>query len=424
VTVLSDLKFIHAADLHLGSPFKGIKEVSSELQEELYESTYRAFENLIDLALEEEIDFLLIAGDLYDVIDKNIRAQIFCQKQLNRLAEAGIETFIVHGNHDHCDGWRAKLSWPEEVHFFPPGEVEVLPFYKEGRKVAQVHGVSYPQRNVDDNYLTEFETKDNSLWQIGVLHTNVDNNAAYGNYAPCRLNNLINTDFDYWALGHIHQSNILNESRPAIIYSGNIQGRHPNELGAKGCYLVEMSEGNLPKYRFKSTDIVRWYYEELDLTAITDEEDLFAEFRICLDKIKEKDYSAVIRFELTGRTELHKKLINDVYLQEIIETLRSNWKKGKKFYWVDSIKVKTGQAINNKEKLRKEESLIGDFLQLAQQSRDDEALLSEIRQKINLLYEDDNRASKLLPSPSDEELKELILKAENLGLDLLLREEG
>ncbi|SJZ37817.1 metallophosphoesterase family protein [Selenihalanaerobacter shriftii] len=416
-------KFIHTADLHLGSPFKGIENVSEELQQRLYDSTYQAFKNVVDLALAEEVDFILIAGDLYDVADKNIRAQVFCQRELSRLADKGIHTFIVHGNHDHCSGWRAELTWSEEVHFFNAGQVDNIPFSKEGIEVAKIHGISYPQQNVNDNYFKKFKVRDESLYQIGVLHTNVDGKNDYQNYAPCRLNDLVRSNFDYWALGHIHQKNILNEIQPTIIYPGNIQGRHPKETGSKGCYVVEVSDNGKTEYEFISTDVVRWYYEELDITDVENEEILLNRLEERIDKIKSENISGIIRFKLQGRTLLHHKLKVDGYIEEIVQLLRSHWQQGKKFYWVDSIKVETGPKLN-KERIRNEETLVGDFLNLAQQSKKDETLFTELRGAISPVYEEDNRASKVLRGLSDDRLKELIKQAEDLGLDLLLGKEG
>ncbi|SDC37314.1 MULTISPECIES: metallophosphoesterase family protein [unclassified Candidatus Frackibacter] len=416
---MSTIKFIHAADLHLGSSFQGVKEVDEDLHQLLYNSTYQAFRNIVDLALEEEVDFILIAGDLYDIADMNIRAQIFCQRELKRLAIEGIHTFIVHGNHDHCGGWRAKLDWPEEVHFFSPDKVEKFSFLKDGVEVVKIHGISYSERNIKENYLPKFDIDDETLYHIGLLHTNVDSNSNYQDYAPCRLSELIKKDFDYWALGHIHKRQVLYEASPTVIYPGNIQGRHPNETGVKGCYLVEISEERIVDYQFMATDVVRWYQEEIDLTGVNEEQVLLDKIQTRINEIKERDKSAVVRLKVKGRTELHKKLKKDNYCQEILLALRENWQHRDRFCWLDSLEVATKPDVD-KERLRCEETLVGDFLQLAKESREDDLLLDELRRAIKQVYKEDNRASKLLKAPSDEQLKELILKAEDLGLDLLL----
>src|SRR5437868_3130490 len=94
-----DFKFVHAADLHLDSPLRGVR-AEGRLREILDRATFTAMQRAVDLCLKEKVDFLLLAGDLFDAKDRSVRARLALREQLLRLDAAGIPSFIVHGNHD------------------------------------------------------------------------------------------------------------------------------------------------------------------------------------------------------------------------------------------------------------------------------------------------------------------------------------
>ena len=149
-------KFIHCSDLHIDSPFKGFSFVENSLVEALRKSTYQAFQNIVELALKEKVEAVLIAGDIYDGAEKSLEAQLKFRHGLQKLSDKGIDTFIVHGNHDPLDSWSASLEWPERVHVFSGTEVECLPVERNGVVKAHVHGISYPKRDVMENLAQKF----------------------------------------------------------------------------------------------------------------------------------------------------------------------------------------------------------------------------------------------------------------------------
>ena len=198
-------KFIHCSDLHIDSTFKGFSSVDNPLAEVLRKSTYQAFQNIIDLALKEEVEAVLIAGDIYDGSDKSLEAQLKFRRGLQELSDAKIDTFIVHGNHDPLDGWSASLEWPERVHIFSGSQVESLPIEKNGIVKAYIHGISFPKRDVKENLAQKFSRGSGEGFAIGLLHSNVGHQSGHDNYAPCSIDDLIAGKMDYWALGHIHR---------------------------------------------------------------------------------------------------------------------------------------------------------------------------------------------------------------------------
>jgi len=238
-------KFIHCSDLHIDSPFKGFSSVEHSLVEILRQSTYQAFQNIVELALKEEVEAVLIAGDIYDGAEKSLEAQLKFRRGLQKLSDAEIDTFIVHGNHDPLDSWSASLEWPERVHVFSGTQVECIPVEKNGVVKAYIHGISYPQRDVRENLAQKFSRGNGEGFAVGLLHSNVGHQPGHDNYAPCSMDDLIAGEMDYWALGHIHRFHVLRESNPAVVYSGNSQARHMRESGEKGCCLVTLNENTV-----------------------------------------------------------------------------------------------------------------------------------------------------------------------------------
>ncbi|HCF53736.1 MAG TPA: DNA repair exonuclease, partial [Bacillus sp. (in: Bacteria)] len=231
---MKQVKFIHAADLHLDSPFKGMEmNVGQSVWERMKQSTFESFERIVDKAIQERVDFVLLAGDLYDAETRSLRAQVFVREQMKRLSQYDIPVFIIHGNHDHLGGSWAAIEFSENVHVFTEPYVEEKSFYKNGELLASIYGFSYLQQAVTDNMTAQYTKMSDAPFHIGMLHGSVEGDAEHNRYAPFQIRELKEKQFDYWALGHIHKREILSEE-PYIIYPGNIQGRHRKETGEKG----------------------------------------------------------------------------------------------------------------------------------------------------------------------------------------------
>ena len=249
---MASFRFLHCSDLHIDSPFKGLSLVQPSLAEKLRNSTHQSFQNIVKLALQEKVEAVLIAGDIYDGSDRSLQAQLKFRRELQKLSDVGIDTFIVHGNHDPLDGWAASLEWPERVHVFSSTQVECHPVKKNGVVKANIYGISYSQRDVRENLAQKFDSNNSEGFAIGLLHANAGSQAGHANYAPCSLYDLVSRKMDYWALGHIHRFQILRESNPAVVYSGNTQARHMRETGDKGCCLVTLHKNASPEIKYYS----------------------------------------------------------------------------------------------------------------------------------------------------------------------------
>lgn len=237
---MSTIRFIHTADLHLDSPFKGMTGLPPARLNELRESTFTAFSRFIDYAVETSPDFIVIVGDIYDGEDRSLRAQRKFREGMERLHEVGIPVYITYGNHDHLSGNWVRFELPPNVHEFA-GSVEEVSLTVRGMDVV-LHGFSYPNRQVREEMVSHYPTAlDNQSFHIGLLHGSIAGNDTHAVYSPFTIGELQSKHYDYWALGHIHLRQKLSEN-PPIVYSGNLQGRHRNESGEKGFYEVELSK--------------------------------------------------------------------------------------------------------------------------------------------------------------------------------------
>ena len=256
------MKFIHAADLHIDSPLLGLYCYEGAPAERLREATRRACENLVTLAIEEQVDFVILAGDLFDGQWRDMQTGLFTARQFRRLCDAKIKVYLVRGNHDAASQVRQTITWPDNVHEFSVRKAETVRLDDLG---VALHGRGFAQPEVTDDPVPEYPAPVPGLFNIGVLHTNVGGNEDHPRYAPTSRAALEAKGYDYWALGHIHKRYVIAE-RPYIGYSGNTQGRHVRETGAKGCLLVSVEDGQLarcgvPSYRRCSLALGAGYVE-------------------------------------------------------------------------------------------------------------------------------------------------------------------
>jgi DNA repair exonuclease SbcCD nuclease subunit len=414
--------FVHCADLHLDSPFEGLQVVDSRMAATLRDATFQAFDQVIDLAIRERADFLLVAGDVYDGADRSLRAQLKFREGLRRAGEAGVQCFVVYGNHDPLSGWEAQLEMPPEVHRFGGEEVERFEVRRDGVTLAQVYGISYPVREVRENLVPRFTRQAGGPFAIGLLHGNVGGNPNHDNYAPCKVEDLIAANLDYWALGHIHARQILKEHDPGIIYPGNTQGRSVRELGARGCFLVRVDETGRLTPQFVATDVVRWFSQEVDIAALNTWDDLLNLLSLTKEEVRAaaQGRAAILRVHLTGRGELHAQLRRIDPERDLALPLRESETERPDFVWVESVQNRTRPLIDIAQR-RREPDFLGDFLSAAETLRTAESRETTLRQVLSGRPEHRHIAPQI-DQLTDADLLAFLADAETLGLDLLLEE--
>lgn len=315
------VKFIHAADLHLDTPFSGLEQTSKELAENLREAPFVSLAKMIDLALAEAVDFVLFSGDVYNTERVNIKSQSLFIEQLKRLETAGIDVFLIRGNHDYITDEAKTLSLPlpKNVQTYT-AEVDTHIFETSEKERVAVTGFSYDSQWIFDRKIKEYPKKRQDVdLHIGMLHGSLEGvQTKEGNYAPFSVNELRAKNYDYWALGHIHQYQEISKN-PPVYYSGNIQGLHKNETGEKGCLLVEWTPRE-QQIQFVPTAPMVWETLTIDISEAANVSQLFASIR---DEIVTLTYTEELLLALTLRAndEADEKIINFVQAQEFKEQL-------------------------------------------------------------------------------------------------------
>ena len=422
---MARLRFVHAADLHLDSPFTGLKAAAPEnVAKTLYGATFAAYENIIDLCISERVDALLIAGDVYDSADRSLRAQRKFVDGLERLHDAGIRSFVCHGNHDPLNGWEARLSYPSSCHRFGP-EFEAVPVFEDEPGRAVVHGISYPQRDVTENLVRRLGKVEAGPFSIGLLHANVDNDPNHPAYAPCTIDDLVQAGVDYWALGHVHTRRVLNQQGPTVVYPGNPQGRHPNETGPRGVYLVDVDDFGQVNLDFRPMDTVRWERLNVNIVGMDTEQDLLDDLHQVMEDAIERaeQRSIVVRITLSGRGTLHSFLRRSGAMDSLLEDINDRWAEQSPFAWCERIEDETASPFNRQERIEGSD-FVADLLRLCDQSKTDPELLTQLRDSLSDLYDHRTFARYLKDSvPSDNDMAVLIDEAESIAVNLLVEDD-
>lgn len=330
------MKFIHTADVHLDSPLCGLARYEGAPLEQMHSATRRALINLVDLAVRETVDFVLFSGDLYDGDWKDYNTGLFFNQQMYRLREQGIQVFVIYGNHDAENVMTRQLRLPDNVHLFSSREPQT--HFLNG---VAIHGQSFATKAVTDDLSARYPAAIPNLFNIGMLHTALNGREGHAPYAPCSISNLSAHGYDYWALGHVHRRDVVAQ-QPYIVFPGNLQGRHSRETGAKGCYLVTVSEQHHVECHFEALDVLRWEVVTLELCEVT-------EIDSVLEKARERTFAALkqaeqrplaLRFILQGATAIH----NELHRQNIrwINELRSIvMEVGEGNVWVEKVQLNT-----------------------------------------------------------------------------------
>ncbi|HBF43378.1 MAG TPA: phosphoesterase [Desulfobacteraceae bacterium] len=423
---MKNFSFIHASDLHLDSPFKGITAQSTVIKDTLRSATFDTFNALVQLCIDKEVQFMVVAGDVYDGADRSLRAQLKFLDGLKRLSENNIRSFVAHGNHDPLTGWSSTIEWPGQVHIFGSGRVETTIFEIDGEPTVSVSGISYLKRNERHNLARKFQAINPELFQVGVLHCNCGGDPNHGAYAPCSLDDLTGIGFNYWALGHVHQKKILS-TNPYVVYPGNPQGLNIREKGERGCYLVTVSSDGHVDLEFCPLDSVRWLSADICIDEISSIDALDRTIAQTTNMLAEQACGrpVICRILLTGRGPLYNELRREPVVTGLLERSRDPGLWEDAFVWVQDIEMNCRPEVDL-EKRREINDFLGQILQVSKEIRelvhnnkdDYQTLKDSIMPALRELY-DDRRAAKVLGEVSLDELTKILYDAELLCVDFL-----
>lgn len=420
-------KFVHAADLHLDTPFSGIACLDPLLANSLRDASLDAWDALVDLVIKEKALFLLIAGDIYDGPDRGLRAQVRFYQGLKRLSQHGVRVFLVHGNHDPLEGWSVIRRWPEGVFVFEADRVHREHIVVDGTLIATIYGVSYARREESRNLAAMFKRAEEPGVHIGLLHCNATGTNEHGAYAPCKVTDLIEGGMDYWALGHVHRFTVMHENKPWVVYPGNLQGRSPapGEIGPKGAVVVECDSesGILGQPRFVPLDRARFLRIAVDTSLAADTLGVIEAARCEMERIREEHPGRIliIRLELTGESACASDLAQLEATGELLDEIREIGKGFAPPIFCETVTNVTRLKIE-REQIRSR----GDFVSAVVDTTDGLAAnpkeLSQLILRIGEgLYT--TKRGRLLPAPgsiAETEMREMLLEAEKICLWHLL----
>ncbi|SFH58238.1 DNA repair exonuclease SbcCD nuclease subunit [Nitrosospira sp. Nsp14] len=376
------MKFIHAADIHLDSPLTGLSAYSDAPVEMLRNATRDAFTNLVTEAIEQQADFMVIAGDLYDGTWKDHNTGIYFCREMGRLKKAGIPVYLLFGNHDAESDMTKKLQWPENVFAFDARRPET--FFIDHLNVA-LHGHSFKDRETTENLVTGYPAPVQGMFNIGVLHTALEGNAAHATYAPCSLEELHAKGYHYWALGHVHEHQVWHGAS-TVVFPGNLQGRHIRETGARGAVLVTVDEGEVSKVERLLVDVLRWHSLHIDATDCDLLADVVNAARKGLEELIAHHPAAIpaaVRVTVTGRTPAHGDLFG-LEAQLRLEILAIAATIGMDRLWIEKVKIATSVA-NDSEAARTRGDALSDLQNILEAADTDPAFLESLRADLLML---------------------------------------
>lgn len=368
------MKIIHAADLHIDSPLRGLDRYEGAPVERLRGATRRALENLVALCVEERADVLLLAGDVFDGSWKDYSTGLFFVAQMARLREANVPVVIVRGNHDAASSVVKALRLPANVHELSSRKPETHELRDAG---IAVHGQSFSQRITTEDLAARYPDRVPGLFNIGLLHTSIDGREGHEPYAPTSIETMRSKGYDYWALGHVHAREIVS-SDPYIVYPGNLQGRHARETGAKGASVITVEGNVVQSVEHRALDVFRWELVTVDAGPATDAQEVVDLVRAGLAaRATEVDGRVLAaRVVIAGSTRANGAIRRDV--ERFISEVRAAATDGLgETAWLEKVVVRTRATIDL-ERIREEASAVGHLARRLSSMKDDPKELAEL----------------------------------------------
>ncbi len=376
-------KFFHSADLHLDSPLRGLERYPEAPTERIRGATRRAFKNLIDACLEENAGLLLIAGDLFDGEWQDYSTGLFFAAELGRLREGNVEVVWLRGNHDATSKIRKSLVLPPNVHELSVRRPETREFPELG---IAVHGQGYASPDIRDDLASRYPRAVAGCVNVGVLHTSLNGRSGHEPYASCSLETLFDRGYDYWALGHVHEREVVSRE-PFVVFPGNLQGRHVRETGPKGATLVQIEQGRISEVQARSFDVVRWEHLVVDASSARATDDVVERVRAEFGRLSRSldGRLLAVRVDVLGASQAHAVLARrpDEFAQHV-RAAAVEFSEAE--VWVEKVRVRTSPALDL-EALRQREDAIGSLAASLERIRQSSGELEPVARDLDELLE-------------------------------------
>ena len=416
-------RFIHAADIHLDSPLRGLERYEGAPVEELRSATRQALASLVQLAVTEQAAFVLIAGDLYDGDWKDYNTGLFFANEMRKLREAGIDVFVLSGNHDAQSQISKSVRLPENVRQLSTRKPETV--VREDLGVA-IHGRGFSKRAVPEDISHTYPPALKDTLNMGMLHTSAGGSEGHDTYAPCTVDGLAAKGYDYWALGHVHRREVLSRD-PWIVFPGNIQGRHIRESGPKGCTVVEVDGGDIVSVEHRDLDVVRWRRCDVDVKGADTGDDAVDRVGKAIEAMIEEGDGRLLalRVTLSGSCKAHPELVGDTanWVSQV-RAVGTDVSGGR--VWIEKVKIRTTSEVDLEEVLARDDAVSNLIRTVQDMAATDPALdalepdLAALRKKLPAELQNCDA----LDWDSPERRRELIADAKEILIPRLLAGEA
>ena len=373
-------KFLHAADIHLDSPLKGLARYEGAPVDQIRGATRKAFTNLVDLALAEAVQFVVIAGDIYDRDWTDYNTGLFFNSQMARLNAADIPVYLISGNHDAANKMTKDLRPPANTRRLGHKQAETEPVE---RCNAAIHGQSFATEAVTDRLAAAYPRAEQGCFNIGLLHTSAAGHEGHEPYAPCSLDELEDKGYHYWALGHVHTRQELSPKFQAV-FAGNIQGRHIRETGPKGCLIVSVDNSLKAAPKFHPLDVLRWEKCTIDAEEADTPDDIVERFgrqlAVCVREAD--DRLLAVRVIVRGASRCHDELVRnaDRWSNELRSTAGD---VARDQVWIEQVKLETSPPPGRAPIA---DDALSEIIGLLAELRADDRQLSELAGELAALH--------------------------------------
>lgn len=415
---MQPFRFIHCGDLHLGAPFQYAMGMSRSVDRAVAEATYDAFNNIIELAVRERVNAVVISGDIYNSEDHNLEAQVRFVRAMYQLWEAHIPVYMVQGNHDPAESWRAGLAMPDNVHVFSDTQVQRFPLMVNNIEVGGVYGISCGHGNEQTNFASQYKAFERDEFSLAVMHGTVGASLGSEDHnitGPCNLSDIMQGAMDYWALGHIHKAQVLSED-PMVVYAGNPQGLHRKESGPKGCYMVRVAHNGHCELEFIETSEIRFEEIKLDIAGIRTESELLELLSNKKQSLRKRhNKNTLVSVNLIGTGPMHRLCADEAVRKLWLRETQAEEKSKSTFIMPYRMTNKTRPAVNLAER-RLLSDMVGDYLR----AYDDTVTDVDTVRQILVNRPESKRLGGYLDLLSDDVLKRVMERSEMEGVTVLM----
>ncbi|WP_244807612.1 metallophosphoesterase family protein [Caballeronia zhejiangensis] len=373
------MRFIHAADIHLDSPLHGLSAYADAPADMLRNATREAFSKLVSVAVDEQVDFMVIAGDLYDGTWRDHNTGIFFCREMGRLRRAGIPVYVLFGNHDAESEMTSQLQLPDNVHIFSTRKPQT--FLIEDLKVA-LHGHSFKEKAVTTNLVTAYPAPVAGYFNIGVLHTALEGGSMHASYAPCSVAELHAKEYHYWALGHVHDYAIWQDAS-TIVFPGNLQGRNIRETGRRGAVIVNVSDAEEVSVERLFIDVLRWEAVTVDASQAGTLDEVALAVGRALEALVESSAAPVphaVRVTIAGATAAHGELFG-LEAQLRAEVLAQIAAISHDRLWLEKVRIAT-EPLAHSEPATGRTDALADLHGLLIEAESDPEFLSMLKERL------------------------------------------